>query len=96
MKYNERVKCDVCGQDILLPAARIEWNYSNPGEMQICHHDCSHGVKNDTLHLSDMILDQAFDSDSVYERLRQIPSDYGKVYNVECKRIQKLLFNRES
>lgn len=92
MKYNENVKCDVCGQDILLPAGRIEWNFSNSGQMQICHHDCSHGMKNDTIRLSDMILDQGLSSDFVYERLRQIPSDYGKEYYDECRRIQELLF----
>ena len=91
-KYRDDVNCDVCGGSITLPKARIEWNYREQGEMQVCHHECSHGWRNDSRSLSDMILDQCHTEQDVFERLGTIPEDYGEEYREACIRIRKQIF----
>lgn len=89
--YKEKIICDVCGQTIDMPNARIEWNYSG-NEMQICHHECSHGMKNDTIHLSDIILDQGlYTEEMVKERLKEIAEMESK-YVDKCTRIIRMIF----
>ena len=76
MKYVEYVECDVCGKNICMPKARIEWNYSNEYQMHICHHECSHGLNHNTITLSDIILDQKlYNADTLYLRLNEIAND---------------------
>lgn len=92
-KYKEKVKCDVCGKNILMPAGRIEWAYAK-GEAHICHHDCSYGIGNYRGSLSDLILDQASASspDYVYMRLGTIPDSHGAEYKNDCDRIKSKIF----
>lgn len=92
-QYKATVKCDVCNKDICMPAARIEWGYSNQNEMHICHHDCSYGMSRYSGSLRDIILDQGlYDAELVYQRLSDIPTQPGGVDKNACDRIKDALF----
>lgn len=94
MNYRRKVICDVCGKEIEMPKARIEWGFNHNPTMQICHHECSKGFNNGNINLCDMILDQSLynSPQMVYDRLHQLEEDKSE-YVSECERIIETIFD---
>ena len=96
-KYRKIIKCDVCGNDILMPVGRIEWGYDDSKKMHVCHHDCSYGLMNDgSENLQAIKFDKKIDPDYVYIRLNLIPDDYGLEYKDECNRLKNKIFEQNT
>ena len=94
VNYRRKVICDVCGKEIEMPKARIEWGFDSDSTMRICHHECSIGLNNGNIILSDMILDQRLynSPQMVYVRLKQLEVDKPE-YSSECERIIRTIFD---
>lgn len=93
MNYKKNVICDVCGNKIDMPSARIEWGRDIDGGIHICHHECSLGIKSGCYPISDMILDQNLYSNEewVFQRLN-ILKEQQPEYESGCERILQKIF----
>ncbi len=76
MKYNDKVRCAICGEIINMPKGRIEWSIKD-SFIHIVHHVCSKGYNDPKACISDIIMDQSiYSSDLVYERLEELKRKY--------------------
>lgn len=104
-EFKTTFTCDVCGEKIEYPHFRIEWGYNEPRKpkekkpyefIQVCHEDCSYGIKNDKgcpSTVGDIIFDQALQYDAKYirDRLKELSKD-NPLLKDQIKKIKKKIF----
>lgn len=96
MKYNSKMICNICGKEIVINDARIEWlkdehDNFNPEDLYLCHKGCSVGYNSAKAMVGDFDLNSSiYNEELVFSKLNEMKEQYPYLSNDINKIISKL------
>lgn len=96
MKYNNKMICKICGKEIAINDARVEWlkdihNKFNPKDIYLCHKECSAGYNSGKAMVGDFDLNSPiYNEELVFSRLNEMKEQYPYLSNEINEIISKL------